>query len=134
MTNDDGLRQELNDAIERQNRWRRIMSFGYFTSTGAAIFGSAATTVAAGLDHADIAAVLAGATTVLYGLEKGLLLREKWAHHLRTAARLEGLRLNYEYGGLDKTKVSKMMGEIGHEYALNLPISSREDVPEDSEE
>lgn len=133
MTSHEDLGQELDNAIERQNRWRRIMSFGYFTSTGAAIFGSAAATVAAGLDYADWAAVLAGLTTVLYGLEKGLLLREKWAHHLRTSAQLEALRLNYVYGGLDTIKVSKVMGEIGNEYALNLPISSRDDLsPTDS--
>jgi len=131
VTRDDALSQELSNAIERQNRWRRIMSFGYFTSTGAAIFASAAATVTAGLDYADYAAVLAGLTTVLYGLEKGLLLREKWAHHLRTSAQLEALRLNYVYGDIDTAKVSKMMGEIGNEYALNLPISSRDDLSQD---
>ena len=127
MTKNDSLIQELEEAIKHQNQWRSIMSVAYFTAAGTAILSSAAATVVAGIGMSEYAAVLAGATTVLYGLEKGLLLREKWAHHLSTSAQLEALRLSYVYGELGEGEVSKLMGEIGTEYALKLPIAAREE-------
>jgi hypothetical protein len=69
------------------------MSISYFAASGIALLYSTAATIAAAGGHAPAGAVLAGMATLLFGLEKALLLREKWAHHLAIAGRLDTVGL-----------------------------------------
>jgi hypothetical protein len=122
---------EIDQELERQRKWRAVMSGAYFTTAGVAIFCSVAATVAAGMGHSAYAAYLAGGASVLLGLEKGLLFREKWSHHLATFAQLESLRLQLVYGHLPVEDASLRMGQILTDYAIKLPVSSRKD-PQDA--
>ena len=120
------LIEELEREIRRQNIWRRIMSVAYFVTSASAIACSGAATVVAGLGHAAYAAWLAGGATVLFGLEKAMLFREKWMHHLTTASQLEALRFGYVYGQLTVEQASQRIGAVLTEYAVKLPVGARD--------
>jgi hypothetical protein len=120
------LVEELEREIRRQNVWRRLMSVSYFVTSAMAIACSGGATVVAGLGNAAYAAWLAGGATVLYGLEKAMLFREKWHHHLTTAAQLEALRFGYVYGQVNDEQASARIGAVLTEYAVKLPMSPRE--------
>lgn len=119
----EDLIEELEQATRHQTRWRRIMSAAYFSTAGIAIFSSGFATVVAGQGDSKRAAMFAGLATVLFGLEKGLLFREKWAHHLSISAQLEALRLEYAYGTAIEEDVATEMGAILTDYARRLPIN-----------
>jgi hypothetical protein len=125
MSKNDALIEELGHEIRRQNLWRRIMSIAYFVTSAAAIACSGAATIVAGL-QLQYAAWLAGGATVLFGLEKAMLFREKWIHHLTTASQLEALRYGYVYGELTDEQASARIGHVLTEYAVKLPIASRD--------
>lgn len=121
----NNLLEELDKEIAHQNLWRKIMSITYFVISGAAIIFSGTATIFAGLQQATYAAWLAGIATVLFGLEKSMLFREKWMHHLTTVSQLTALRLSYLYGQLNQQEVSERMGQLLTEYAAGLPVSQR---------
>lgn len=119
------LMQDLDNRLAHQNKWRYITSGAYFGTTASAIICSGSATVVAALGSAKYAAILAGATTILLGLEKAMMFREKWAHHLRIWARLDSLRLQYLHGSLDDEIVAQRLGTIVEEYSVSLPIEER---------
>jgi hypothetical protein len=123
--NDDALLTEINRSLAFQVKWRRVMSGMYFTSTALAILCSAAATVTAGMNKTVWASILAGSATSLFGLEKALLLREKWAHHVSIAVQLDALKLAYVYSNIGREEAAKRMGNILTEYAVKLPTAPR---------
>jgi hypothetical protein len=126
MAKNEALIKELEIALSRQHRWRRIMSVSYFTSTALAIICSGAATIVAGLGNSVDAANLAGVATILFGLEKAMLFREKWTHHLGISAQLQALRYRYLFGDTSDAEAAAGMGEIISNYAINLPVAPGE--------
>lgn len=124
----DELAAEIDAQIAHQVRWRRIMSGAYFTTAAMGIVASTAATIVAGLGHSSTAALLAGGATVAFGLEKALLFREKWTHHLNNAMQLKALKLRYLHGGMDPFAVTEQLASILTTYAEQLPISPRADA------
>jgi membrane protein YdbS with pleckstrin-like domain len=123
MTERDDLLSELADKLAFQQKWRRVMSISYFTATAVALACSAAAAIVAALGYAFWASVLAGGATALFGIEKTLLLREKWSHHLGTAAQLEALEVEFRYGGLGQEEAAKRLAKLLVEYAGRLPTA-----------
>lgn len=126
----DNLLPELDEAIAFQTKWRRIMSVGHTSMSALAIIASGAATVVAALGHATEAAILAAVATISFGAEKALMLREKWVHHLATAAQLRSLKLALVYEGLDTKTAAEKMGRILEGYAVGLPTAPRSEVLE----
>jgi hypothetical protein len=120
------LLKEIHSRMEFQLRWRRIMSIAYFTGAAVALFCSTAATVASGIGYSIAATLFAGAATLLFGLEKLLLLREKWAHHRSIAAQLDALKLEYEFGKLSDDDAARRAGQIMKDYAVAVPSPGRE--------
>jgi hypothetical protein len=125
---DDELVAEIEAKLVFQVKWKRIMSAAYFTTTALGLVFSAAATVVAGVGYSLGASILAGSATALFGLEKALLFREKWTHHLNSAMQLEALKIEYQYGTLDATKTSQRLAEILTSYAARLPVTPRIDL------
>src|SRR2546423_720956 len=73
-------------------KWKRIMSGAYFCGAALAILLGSGATIVAALGYSTKAAFLAGGATAIYGIEKALLLREKWAHHLSSEMGLRSLK------------------------------------------
>jgi hypothetical protein len=120
------LLQTLEDRLAQQLTWRRVMSGAYFVSSAVAIVCAGAATVVSGGGYSTVGAVLAGATTIVLGLEKAMLFREKWSHHLLTYGQLEALRLEYLHAGLTEAETAKRLGSIITQYGANLPVAPRE--------
>ena len=116
------LVQVIQSQLAFQNRWRGVMSVSYFTITSAAIVFSAAATVVTAQGHAVPGSVLAGTATALLGLEKALLLRQKWAHHLQSAGRLEAILIEYNAGILSDAAAAAGVAEVIRTYAGTLPL------------
>ncbi len=121
----DNLLEELDSSIAFQEKWRLIMSVAHTSMMGIAICSSGAATVVAALGYSTQAAILAGTATTLLGLEKMLMLREKWVHHSSTVARLKSLRLALLHGGKDTKLIAAQFGEVMIEYAGGLPVGQR---------
>jgi hypothetical protein len=94
VTNNDSILSELDKEIRHQRTWRNIMSVCYFSSSALAIALSGSASVVAGLGHSAEAAMLAASATILLGVEKTLMFREKWLFHLSSQAQLHILNLN----------------------------------------
>jgi hypothetical protein len=120
------LLKEIRTRMAFQLRWRRIMSVSYFTGASVALFCSTAATVTSGIGYGVATTVFAGAATLLFGLEKLLLLREKWAHHRTIAAQLDALMLEYEFGALSDDEAARRAGHIMKEYAVTTPTPARD--------
>ena len=127
----DGLLPELDEGIAFQTKWSDIMSVSYMSMSALAVIASGAATVVAALGFSWQGAVLAAVATISFGVEKALMLREKWAHNLATAARLKSIRLALVYGGLDTKTAALQMGQILEGYANRLPMMPRAETPED---
>jgi hypothetical protein len=123
---DDKLIAEIDAQLTFQVKWKRVMSAAYFITAALAIVSSAAATVVAGAGYTVAASILAGAATALFGLEKALLFREKWTHHLNSAMQLQALKIEYQHGALDAVKTSQRLAEILTTYAIRLPIAPQE--------
>jgi len=123
---DSALLEQVSREEARQVFWRRFMSFAYFGAVALSILSSGGATVLAGAGHSELAAAFAGLATVLLGLEKGLLLREKWIHHLMVSTRLTDLAVRHRHGGLSDHDAAEAFTSTLTEYALNLPIPDRD--------
>ena len=127
----DGLLTELDKEIAFQDKWADIMSWSYTSMSALAVIASGAATVVAALGHSTYGAILAAVATVTFGVEKALMLREKWVHNRTTGANLRSLRLALVYGGLDTKEAAQRMGRIMEGYAVGLPITPRSEAPEE---
>lgn len=126
-TTDDNVRTVLQEAIDFQRKWKTIsMTMYAMTTIGIIVCSAAAALIAAVGIHTQLAAVLAAATTVLAGLEKSFLFREKWRLHLTTLAALQGIKLDVDTTTMDPADVVKRIKEVGARYSAELPIMPRE--------
>jgi len=127
----DNLLPELDEAIAFQSKWSNIMSLSHTSMSALTVIASGTATVVAALQHySTYAAVLAAVATISFGIEKALMLREKWMHHLTTAAQLRSLKLALVYEGLDMNQAAQNMGRILQGYAVGLPIAPRSEASE----
>lgn len=126
MTTGNALDVDIERMLREQNRWRRVMSGAYFATSAFAIVAAGASTVVSGIGHAAAGSALAGAATILFGIEKAMLFREKWAHHLSTSMQLDALRLELQHGAKSETEVVRELRSILTDYAVKLPIARRE--------
>lgn len=124
----DALESEVEIQISFQQKWKRIMSGAYFSAAALGILLGSSATITAALQYSTEASLLAGGATAVYGIEKALLLREKWAHHLRSEMELRSLRLNYLNGVLEAPDMAAAIGRILTGYAANLPIAPGRDA------
>ena len=77
------LEQDLVTQLRFQRRWRILSMSAYvLTTVGALVCSVGATYFAAAGSVPNVAAILAAITTILVGIEKSLLFREKWKFHL----------------------------------------------------
>ena len=127
----NGLLPELDEGIAFQTRWSDIMSVSYTSMSALAVIASGAAAVVAALGFSWQGAILAAVSTISFGVEKALMLREKWAHNLGTAAQLRSLRLALVYGGLDTKTAALKMGRILEGYAVGLPLMPRSETSEE---
>ena len=111
------LLADIDEMLSPQVKWRSIMSISYFLMAVLAIGTSAAATIFSGLGMADWATISAAAATALLGMEKTLLLRERWNHHVRTAASLTSVRLQVDYNELKADEAIKKLANINRDYA-----------------
>lgn len=87
---------------------------------------SAAATVLAADGMAKIAAVCSAAATVLIGIEKGFLFREKWKFHLAIQTRLTLLRAKLDLGGVNSEAAYKEFSQVMSAYAAELPMAPKD--------
>lgn len=117
------LTATIDTQIAFQQKWKRVMSEAYFSASALGILLGAAATIVAALNQPLWGPVLAGSATAVYGIEKALLLRETWAHHLSSEMEIRSLKINYGTGTVDDAAAAKKMGEILQGYAVRLPIA-----------
>lgn len=118
---------EIEKNLGHHRKWRRNMSVAYFVVSGATILSAGTATVVAGLGLSGPATVAAGAATVFAGLEKGLLLQQKWSHHLALSTQLEALLNDYKFGETDTARATKRLNELIRDNALRLPVTAHRD-------
>ena len=121
----DDVKTVLSKQLQFQRRWQLLSMTFYVTSTVGTLISASAASVLAAMHYDRTAAVLAAVATVLVGVEKSLLFREKWKFHLTTRTSLELLQTEIVTKGLDAESVGSRLGEILESYASNLPVEAR---------
>jgi hypothetical protein len=124
---DTRLAESLKSQLEFQKKWQRLSMLAYVTSTIGVLFCSTMAILAAAKQLNELAAYLSAATTILVGLEKSMLFREKWKFHLAIATRLSVLFAEIEAGQVADAKVIGEYSSILKAYADSLPIAGRDD-------
>jgi hypothetical protein len=122
------ISQSLTAQLAFQRRWQRLSAFAYVSSTVGVLFCSTGATLAAAQNMSELAAYLAAAATILIGLEKSMLFREKWKFHLAVATRLSVLSIEMEAGVIAREKVIEQYSAILGMYSEGLPIANRENA------
>jgi hypothetical protein len=123
---DDNLGELVAQSLAFQRRWQRLSMVAYAVSTVGILFCTTGGTYAAARDNPQIAAALAAASTILIGLEKSLLFREKWKFHLAIATRLSILQIKLRLANADPKALTEEYSAILDNYANSIPISGRE--------
>ena len=108
-----------------KQKWRRIASFSYVALTAIALCASSGASVLAALEYSKSAAVAAAAATAFFGLEKAMLLREKWAHHALVASRLQSLLIRVRLQQIDGKLAGSEIDAILLDYSSKLPITAQ---------
>lgn len=121
----DDVKKVLKEQLRFQRRWQLLSMTFYVTSTVGTLVCTSAAGVLAAMHYDTSAAILAAVATVLVGVEKSLLFREKWKFHLTTRTSLELLQTEIVTKGLDKDSAGTRLGEILESYASNLPVEAR---------
>jgi hypothetical protein len=98
----------------------------YVVSTIGILVCTTGGTYAAARDNTQIAAALAAVSTILIGLEKSLLFREKWKFHLGIATRLSILEIKLHLPGADTKALTDEYAAILDSYANSVPIARRD--------
>jgi hypothetical protein len=126
----DGANNNLDELVAQtlafQRKWQRLMMAAYVASTVGILFCTTGGTYAAARDNTQVAAVLAAVSTVLIGLEKSLLFREKWKFHLEMATRLSILQTKLRLPGADAKALADEYTAILDSYVKSIPIAGRE--------
>ena len=120
------LAELITQSLTFQRKWQRLSMVAYVTSTVGVLICTTGGTYAAARNNAEVAAVLAAIATILIGLEKSLLFREKWKFHLGMATRLSILQTKLRLPGADTKVLADDYAAILDNYANSLPISGRE--------
>jgi hypothetical protein len=121
------LAESLKTQLAFQRKWQRLSMIAYASSTVGILVCSTFASLAAAKQLSDLAAYLAAAATILVGLEKSMLFREKWKFHLAIATRLSVLSTAMDLGQLSLPKIVEEYSSILNSYADSLPIISRTD-------
>jgi hypothetical protein len=121
----DEIKKVLADQLRFQRRWQLLSMTFYVTSTVGTLLCTSAAGILAAMHYDTWAAILAAVATVLVGIEKSLLFREKWKFHLTTRTSLELLQTEITTKGLDAAATGAKLGEILEKYAANLPVEAR---------
>ena len=122
----DSLAELITQSLTFQRKWQRLSMVAYVVSTVGVLICTTGGTYAAAQENAKVAAVLAAVATILIGLEKSLLFREKWKFHLGMATRLSILQTKLRLPGADTKALADDYTAILDNYANSLPISGRE--------
>ena len=109
-----------------QRRWQLLSMTFYVVSTVGTLVCTSAAGLLAAMHYDRAAAIFAAVSTVLIGLEKSLLFREKWKFHLTMRTQIELLQTEIVTKGLDAAAAGQRLGEILESYAVNLPVEVRE--------
>jgi len=123
---DDSLGELVTQSLAFQRKWQRLSMTAYVVSTVGVLFCTTGGTYAAARDNPQIAAALAAVCTILIGLEKSLLFREKWKFHLAIATRLSILQTTLRLAGADTKALADEYAAILDSYANSIPIAGRE--------
>lgn len=116
----------IRDQLVFQKRWQTISMSSYVSSTIGTLVCTSSSAVLAAESYTHYAAILAAISTVLIGLEKSMLFREKWKFHLLMHTRLKLLEADLSVNAIDEVDAGKRLSEILQSYAMDLPVSSRE--------
>lgn len=122
----DSIGELITQSLTFQRKWQRLSMVAYVVSTVGVLICTTGGTYAAAQNNAKVAAVLAAIATILIGLEKSLLFREKWKFHLGIATRLSILQTKLRLPGADTKVLVDDYAAILDSYANSLPISGRE--------
>jgi hypothetical protein len=120
------LEADLESQLGFQRRWRLFSMTGYVATTIGMLLGSTGATLFAAKGLTDVAALLSAVATILIGIEKSLLFREKWKFHLLMFTKLNVLRANLHLGKLDVEQAADEFTSILSSYASELPMAARE--------
>lgn len=112
--------------LKFQRRWQLISMTLYVAATIGTLLCTSAAGVLAAMRYDRAAAILAAISTVLIGIEKSMLFREKWRFHLTIRTKIELLQTEIVTQNLDAETAGQRYGEILESYALNLPVEARE--------
>lgn len=116
----------INDQLQFQKKWKTLSMAMYSTSSiGSIICTGSATILAALKEYSIEAAVLAAVATILLSIEKSLLFREKWKHHLYIYTSLSALKLEYEVIPLSEQEVLTKLEKLLDKYSSELPFDAR---------
>jgi hypothetical protein len=115
----------VEDQLKFQRRWQLLSMTFYVVATVGTLVCTSAAGVLAALHYDKAAAIFAAVATVLVGVEKSLLFREKWKFHLTMRTKLELLQTEMVTKGLDAATAGQRLGEILETYASNLPVEVR---------
>lgn len=115
----------VQDQLKFQRRWQLLSMTFYVVSTVGTLVCTSAAGVLAALHYGMAAAIFAAVATVLVGVEKSMLFREKWKFHLTIRTQLELLQTEMVTKGLDAVTAGQRLGEILATYASNLPVEVR---------
>jgi len=122
----DALETDLSGQLRFQRRWRILSLSAYVGTTVGTLICSSGATYFAAIGASPIAAILAALTTILVGLEKSLLFREKWKFHLLMYTKLNVLRAKLLLNRISSAEASDEFSAIMTLYASELPMSARE--------
>lgn len=122
----DDLVQLISDSLRFQRKWQRLSMAAYVLSTTGMLLCTTIGTYSAARNYSQLAAALAAISTVLIGIEKSLLFREKWKFHLAFSTRLAVLLTKLNIEGVDVATIAKEYSAILESYANSIPISARE--------
>jgi hypothetical protein len=115
--------EHLEQHIRFQRRWRNCSMSLYVVITAAVTLCSTGATIISAYNRDAAAAVLAGAATVLVGLDRSLLFREKWKLHVAILTKLDIIKLGLSSDLVDtKTAVTEIIAALG-KYADSLPFA-----------
>jgi hypothetical protein len=120
------LSASILDSLRFQRKWQRISSSAYVVTTVSTLLCTSGATLAAAAGQDFTAAVFAAVSTVLIGLEKSLLFREKWKFHLSFATRLFVLSTKIATSTYSVNAIADEYEKILSDYPANLPIAGRE--------
>jgi hypothetical protein len=120
------LLDQIKECFIFQRRWQLVSMAAYIVTTVGTLLCSTSATLLAAAKYADQAAIMAGLATILIGVEKFLLFREKWRLHLTIATRLRVLESRIQFTKMTKDQIIRQFSETLSLYAEALPIAPRD--------